>query len=220
MPDQDLPLGSMIEPLPIDRLIGEPLDAMIKAQGNASLQYIDFVKSQCIKDGKAVMMEFDYDETLVDTQGNYAGVLQRTMRVPIIAMVTHPTISLTEGTVDFELEVTHFTEEKSAEEKPPTDPGTAPAAAPLSQAALGVPQRAVVKGKVSHKGEQTRRTDTRARYSVHASVKREDAPEAMMRVIEYLMDAATKPVLLPGKNPPAPETKTLPPGAGTTPQGA
>jgi len=212
MPDQDPPLDSIVDSLPIDRLIGEPLDAMIKAQVNAGLQYLDFVRTQCVKDGKAIMMEFDYDETLVDTEGNYRGVYQKTIRIPLLAMVTHPTLSLQDGTVDFEMEVTHFTEAKddAQEENAPAGP---------IASMVGVPQRGIVKGKVSHKPAQTRRSDTRARYSIHAAVKREDAPEAMMRVIDFLTDAATKPVLVPTKgglkSPEAlPKEGTLtPPGA-------
>jgi hypothetical protein len=192
MPDPDPPLDPIIDSLPIDRLIGEPLDAMIKAQVNAGLQYLDFVRTQCVKDGKAVMLEFDYDETLVDTEGSYRGVHQKTMRIPLLAMVTHPTLSLQDGTVDFEMEVTHFTKAKGGAQEE-----TAPAG-PIASMVEG-PQRGIVMGKVSHKSQQTRRTDTRARYSIHAAVKREDTPEAMMRVIDFLTDAATKPVLVPAK---------------------
>lgn len=219
MPDPEMPLHSIIDSLPIDRLIGEPLDAMIKAQASASLQYVEFIKGQCIgKDGKAVMMQFDYDETLVDTQGNYRDVVQRTVRVPLMAMVTHPTISLQEGTVDFEMEVTHFAEDKQVAggEKPPADAAPEPGGG-MSQALGTRPPSAVVKGKITHRGEQTRRTDTRARYRVHAAVKRQDAPEAMMRVIDFLTDAATRPVLMPRKNE---EARPLPPAGGTTAQGA
>lgn len=54
-----------------------------------------------------------------------------------------------------------------------------------------------VKGQVSHKSTQTRKTDTRARYAFNTRVKRQDPPEALMRVIDFLTDAATKPVMLP-----------------------
>lgn len=52
-----------------------------------------------------------------------------------------------------------------------------------------------VKGSVSHKSSQTRKTDTRARYAFNTTLKRQDPPEAMMRVIDFLTEAATKPVL-------------------------
>ena len=49
-------------------------------------------------------------------------------------------------------------------------------------------------GKVSHKSEQTRSTDTRAKYSIHTQIKRQEPPEALQRVIDYLTNAKTKPV--------------------------
>ena len=51
-------------------------------------------------------------------------------------------------------------------------------------------------GKVSHKSEQTRKTDTRAKYSIHTALKRQGPPESLSRVIDFLTDAATKPVVL------------------------
>ncbi len=53
-----------------------------------------------------------------------------------------------------------------------------------------------MKGSVSHKSTQTRKTDTRARYAFNTTLKRQDPPEAMMRVIDFLTDAATKPTVV------------------------
>lgn len=58
------------------------------------------------------------------------------------------------------------------------------------------PFRLNVKGSVSHKSTQTRKTDTRARYAFNTTLKRQDPPEAMMRVIDFLTDAATKPTVV------------------------
>lgn len=58
------------------------------------------------------------------------------------------------------------------------------------------PFRLNVKGSVSHKSTQTRKTDTRARYAFNTTLKRQEPPEAMMRVIEFLTDAATKPTIV------------------------
>jgi hypothetical protein len=61
-------IGSVINALPLEHMIGGPLQAMIKAQVQAS-KSCRFLLSVCIKDGKAVAIEFDYDETVVDEQG-------------------------------------------------------------------------------------------------------------------------------------------------------
>ncbi|PQV90501.1 DUF2589 domain-containing protein, partial [Cronobacter sakazakii] len=86
-------------------MIGGPLQAMIKAQVQASKAYADFLLSVCIKDGKAEAVQFDYDETVVDEKGVIQGVVKKTMRIPLLAAISHPNISIEEGTIDFALEV-------------------------------------------------------------------------------------------------------------------
>jgi len=109
------------------------------------------------------------------------------MRIPLLAAITHPNICIEEGTIDFELEVSQSEESYSETE------GSGGFEASLGWGPFSVK----VHGKVSHKSEQTRKTDTRAKYSIHTSIKRQGPPEALMRVIDFLTDAATKPVVLP-----------------------
>ena len=205
-------IGSVINALPMDRMIGGPLQAMVNAQIQASRSYADFLMQVCFEQveakeakEKALFLsrniQFEYDETLVDDQGELAGVYRKTMRIPLIAAITHPNICIEEGSVDFELEVTQSMEEKSQTE-----------AEGGFEAKLGWgPFSVSVHGKVSHKDEQTRKTDTRAKYSIHTAIKRQDPPEALCRVIDFLTDASTKPTLLTaGKDKKFKDTKTLP----------
>lgn len=181
-------IGSVINALPLDRMIGGPLQAMIKAQIQASRSYAEFLMSVCIKDNKAINVTFEYDETQVDSEGTFKGVIKKTMRIPLMAAITHPNICVEEGTIDFELEISQSEEthsESSAEGGFEAKVGWGPFSVSMH-------------GKVSHKSEQTRKTDTRAKYSIHTSIKRQDPPEALARVIDFLTDAATKPVMLPG----------------------
>lgn len=178
-------IGSVIHALPIDRMIGAPLEAMIQAQVSATQHYADFITKTCVgEDGKAKMIQFDYDETQVDTEGNYRGVKQKTMRIPLLAALTHPNLGFAEGSIDFELEITQV--EKDTQETVPNGSAEGSGAT-----------KTVMKGRVSHKSTQTRSTDTRAKYSIHAAVKREAPPEALMRVIDFLTDAATRPTVAP-----------------------
>lgn len=177
-------IGAVINALPIDRMISAPLGAMMKAQVQASKNYADFLLSVCIRDGKAVSVEFDYDQTLVDTQGQVTGLETRRVRIPLLAAITHPNICIEEGTIDFELEVSQSEEVHSET-----------AAEGGFEAKMGWgPFSVSVHGKVSHHQEQTRKTDTRAKYSIHVAAKRQGPPESLMRVIDFLTDAATKPV--------------------------
>ncbi len=182
--------GSVINALPIDKMISGPLNAMIKAQVSASKSYADFLQAVCIKDGRALQLSFDYDETIVDQEGNYQGILQRSMRIPLMAAIEHPNICIEEGSVDFELEVS--TAEASNE-------GTEVEVGLEATIGWG-PVSATITGKVSHKSEQTRSSDTRAKYSFHTVLRRQPPPEALLRVIDFLTDAATKPITLPSNS--------------------
>ena len=191
-------IGSVLNALPLDKMIGGPLQAMITAQVQASKAYADFLLSVCIQDGKAVAVQFDYDETIVDSEGNSKGILQKTMRIPLMAAVVHPIICIEEGTIDFELEISQSEAASSSTE----------AEASLAARVGWGPFSVSIKGRVSHKSEQTRKTDTRAKYSIHTLVKRQPMPEALNRVIDFLTDAATKPVLAPSQD--AAKPKALP----------
>jgi len=187
-------VGSVFNNLPLDRMITAPLMAMVQAQIQASKAYVDFLLAVCIKDGKAIAVQFDYDETLTDTEGKIVGVIRKTIRVPLMAAVVHPCICIEEGTIDFELTVSQAEEDKSE---------TAGAATLEATVGWG-PFKVSVHGQVSHKSEQTRKTDTRAKYSIHITAKRQPAPEALQRIIDHLVDAATKPGTLPKNETPAP----------------
>ena len=101
MPDIDKGLiGGVIAALPLDKMITGPLMAMIQAQVAASKAYADFLMGVCIQDGKAVSVQFDYDETLVDEQGIYKGTVSKTMRIPLLAAISHPNITIEEGSMN------------------------------------------------------------------------------------------------------------------------
>ena len=187
-------IGSVINALPLDRMIGGPLQAMVNAQVQASRSYAQFLMDVCFqkkddKDAAAYLsrnIQFEYDETLVDEQGDLMGTYRKTMRIPLVAAITHPNICIEDGSVDFELEVT-----QSMETKTQTEAGGG------FEAKIGWgPFSVSMHGKVSHKSEQTRKTDTRAKYSIHTAIKRQDPPEALLRGVDFLTDAATKPTLL------------------------
>lgn len=183
-------IGSVINALPMDQMIAGPLNAMITAQTQAAKSYADFLMQVCIQNGKAVAVQFDYDESLVDENGVSKGIVQKTMRIPLLAAIVHPIIAIEEGTIDFELEITQSEKSSSSTE-----------AGGEFQAKLGWgPVSVSISGRVSHKSEQTRSTDTRAKYSIHTQVRRQPPPEALMRVIDFLTDAATKPVVTEDKS--------------------
>jgi hypothetical protein len=194
-------IGSVMNALPLDRMISGPLQAMIQAQVSASKTYADFLMGVCIQDGKAVAIQFDYDETITDEQGVYQGTVSKKMQIPLLAAITHPNIVIEEGNIDFELTISQQAESTSETS------GESSFGASLGWG----PFKLNVKGQVSHKSSQTRKTDTRARYAFNTKVRRQDPPEALMRVIDFLTDAATKPVIMADAS--AQNLDALPPSA-------
>ncbi|MGG5291772.1 DUF2589 domain-containing protein [Pseudomonas shirazensis] len=198
-------VGSVINALPMDRMISAPLQAMIQAQISASKAYADFLMGVCIQNGKAVAIQIDYDETLIGADGEYQGVVQKSLKVPLLAAVTHPNIVIEEGRVEFEITISQMAEHSTSVERDSSLTGS-----------LGWgPFKLEIKGSVSQKSAQVRKTDTRARYAFNTTVRRQDPPEAMMRVIDLLTEAATKPSRLPSANARNPgdisQDDTLPP---------
>lgn len=180
-------VGSVLNALPLDRMISTPLMAMIQAQVASSKAYADFIMGVCIENGKARAIQFDYDETVTDSTGVVVEVQKKTMRIPLLAAITHPNIAIEKGTINFEMTVSSSEETNTATE------GSGGFEAKLGWGPFSVK----VHGTVSHKSESTRKTDTRAKYSISVEAGRQPPPEALMRVMDFLTEAATKPVQLP-----------------------
>lgn len=180
-------IGSVINALPMDRMIAGPLQAMVQAQVTASKSYADFLMQVCVQEGKAVAIQFDYDETIVDEQGDYKGIVSKSMKVPLMAAITHPNIVIEEGKVEFELTISQAAEDFSESAK----------SGELAGSLGWGPFKLNMKGSISHKSTQTRKTDTRARYAFNTTLRRQDPPEAVMRIIDFLTDAAVKPTVAP-----------------------
>ncbi|WP_313712521.1 DUF2589 domain-containing protein [Pseudomonas sp.] len=185
-------IGSVINSLPMDKIIAAPLQAMITAQVSASKSYADFLMQVCIQEGKAVAIQFDYDETLINEQGEYQGVVSKTMKVPLLAAIAHPNISIMEGNVEFELTINQFAEDTSNSTKEGSLEG---------KVGWG-PFSVSVKGSISNRSEQTRKTDTTARYKFNTRMARQEPPEALLKVIDFLVAASTKPVVVKGDEAP------------------
>lgn len=176
-------VGGALTALPIDKMISAPLMAAIKAQVQASHAYKDFIETVGMSDGKAVMVPFEYTEDQVDGQGNVTGTRTRHMLVPLLALVSHPNVNVDEVNIGFEMTI------ESSQEEHSSTSGEGGFEAKIGWGPFSVS----VHGKVSHKSEQTRKTDTRAKYSIDVKATRAGPPEGMMRVLDALIDEATRP---------------------------
>jgi hypothetical protein len=189
------PFGGMIRSLPIGSMFAAPLMAAIDCHTAACARVADFIDRVGFNpaDKTVRMVRFAYKETLFDAQGK-PNVVDRVADVPFLAMIPLPSLGVKAVAVDFDLQVDTSDTQTSSNE----------VGASLS-GSVGIAWFKVeFKGSVTHKSEQTRKTDTRAKYTVHLEVDRQDPPEALMRVIEAITQAVTRPI-------PKAEAPALPP---------
>jgi len=178
--------GAVLQSLPIDELISAPLLAAIAAQVKASAAYVAFVRNVGLVDGKAVMVAIDYSEDILDGSGTVTGTRRRSMNIPLLAMVSHPNVNI--DTIDINFEVTVDTSEATQSDS--SMEGAFEASAGWAVFSVKV------SGKASHSSSQTRKTDTRAKYSIGIKAKRDGPPEGMMRVLDALTDEACRSRLI------------------------
>lgn len=193
------PVSGIINSLPIDKMIAAPFIAAIDAQSVSVQKTAEFIdKVGLNEDGTVRMVPFAYKEQLHDANGDLTGApVDRVISVPLIAITDIPRFTMQKASVDFELEVNTMEEDKSASEKE----GSFDAEGKVGWGPFSLKVRA--HGKVSSHHEQTRKTDTRSKYSIHVEAGQTEQPEALSRVLDVLLDATTKP-LPAGKQEPKP----------------
>lgn len=195
------PVGGIIKSLPISTMFAAPVQAAIETHTMACKSVAAFIDEVGMtEDGQVRMVRFSYKEAEMDTEGNATGtIVDRSVDIPFIATVPLPAIGVEVVTVDFDLEVS--TSEASSSENE--------AKGSFSAKAGWGPFSLSMTGSVSHKSTQTRKTDTRAKYTVHLEARKQDPPEALMRVIDILTTAAAKPL-------PAASAPKLPDSGGSS----
>ncbi len=192
------PIGGILKSLPIHTMFAAPVQAAIETHTMACKSVAKFIDDVGMNDdGSVRMVRFAYKEAEMDQEGNATGKqIDRVIDVPFLATVPLPAIGVEVVTVDFDLEVSTSESSSSQTESKGS-----------FSASIGWGWfSAKMSGSISHKSEQTRKTDTRAKYTVHLEARKQDPPEALMRVIDFLTNAATKP-LPAAKAPPQPKPK-------------
>jgi hypothetical protein len=187
------PVGGILKSLPISTMFAAPVQAAIETHTQACKAVAAFIDEVGMtEDGQVRMVRFSYKEAEIDESGEATGKsIDRVIDIPFIAAVPLPAIGVELVTVDFDLEVS--TSESSSSQ-------TESKGSFSAKAGWG-PFSVKMSGSVSHKSQQTRKTDTRAKYTVHLEARKQEPPEALMRVIDCLTNAATKP--LPAAKAPA-----------------
>ncbi len=180
------PLAGMIKTLDIGKMFGAPVMAGVDAQFAISNRMAEFIQKVGLnEDGSVKMVRFEYSQAELDGDGNPTGKnVKRVIDAPFIAIIPLPNLSVDKIKVNFDLEISTAEESKSSTEAKASMSGK-----------LGFAWWSVkFSGSVTHKSEQTRKTDTRAKYTVELEVGRGATPEGLQRVFDAIMNATGKPI--------------------------
>ena len=200
-------ISDQFKGLPIGELIANPLIAAAQAQGKLAGITEQFIKEVGLQDNNGQLtartVDFDYD-AIVETKSTDAQGVEttttsaepRTMKVPLLAIVNTPNLSVKDVTIDFDMKVQSTSENKSST--------TANVTTSAKYKAWWSPVSASMTASVGSKSENTRKTDNSARYTVHCQARDDGAPEGLMKVLDILGDSI-KPTPKGGTtSPPAP----------------
>lgn len=205
-------VSGIVNSLPIEKMVAAPLVATIKAQSEMSLSLAHFVQDVGLDDqGNMRMVTLKYAETVTDPQDPTKSTQQeRYIQAPFLAMTGIPNLAVESADISFDLEVSTAEEEKSKNQEDVTTT--------TEYKSWWSPVTAKFTGNVTHSGEQTRHTDTRAKYTFNVSARKQGTPEAFMRIIDAVTNSVavpaaqeptlSAPLITKGQNTSAPQAQT------------
>ncbi len=187
-------VSGIVNSLPIEKMVAAPLVATVKAQSEMSLSLAHFIQDVGIdKDGNMRMVTLKYEETVADKdKPDETTSRTRYIQAPFLAMTGLPNLAVESADISFDLEVS------TAEDD--TKKNTEDANVTTEYKSWWSPVTAKFTGNVTHSSEQTRHTDTRAKYSFNISARKQGTPEAFLRIIDAVTNSVASPTSVQPKN--------------------
>jgi len=104
-------IGDELASLDFQSMIGGPLMAVVKAQAQAAVTSVDFIKAICFDDdtNKPTMVTFEYSKPVETTNADGSTsveVKDFKLTVPFLTMLPIPFIRVEETTIDFNAKIT------------------------------------------------------------------------------------------------------------------
>ena len=139
------------------------------------------------------MVTLKYEETVADKdKPDETTSRTRYIQAPFLAMTGLPNLAVESADISFDLEVS------TAEDD--TKKNTEDANVTTEYKSWWSPVTAKFTGNVTHSSEQTRHTDTRAKYSFNISARKQGTPEAFLRIIDAVTNSVASPTSVQPKN--------------------
>ena len=185
-------IASQFSALPMEDLIGGPLQAAATAQGKLASITSDFITSVGLEDtggGKlaARTVDFKYQKPVKSSKTDAkTGAVTDTwskqdmnLQVPLLSIVKSPNLQVKEVDITFDMEVKASTASQT----------TSAQDAKVSASWKGWGAKVSFQGSVSNKQESQRSSDTSAKYHVEVKAQDDGAPEGLMKVLDILGEA-------------------------------
>lgn len=186
-------VANQFKGLPMESLIGGPLKAACEANvlmAQATSKFINdvgFIQTEG-ENGQMIpgaprMVDFSFERPGTDAEGNPTIEMVK-LKVPILAIVPIPNLQVNNVDITFDMEVKSSTSSK--------DSLSASASLEASVSGGFGPVSASVKisGSVSSTKENTRTSDTSAKYHVAVNAQNFGIPEGLARVLDMMNQAA------------------------------
>ena len=177
--------------LPMESLIGGPLQAAATAQGTLANITSDFINNVGLQDDgngnlSARTVDFKYQKPIKTSTTATDGTVTETwdkqemdLQVPLLTIVKAPNLQVKDVEINFNMEVkasSNATNENSQN-------------ASVDASWRGWGAKVKFHGSVSNKNTSQRSSDSSAKYDVKVSATDDGAPEGLMKVLDILQEA-------------------------------
>jgi hypothetical protein len=175
-------MSDQFEGLPMEGLIGGPLEAAAKAQISLARSTSDYINSVGFhSDGSIRSVDFKYEATDQKSDGTVY-LKEITVTVPMLAVVPIPNLQIDKVDITFNMEVRESVVEASESDASQkrgreTDEAT-------DEIEDG--ERVKIYGQTSSHQENTRSSDNSAKYHVEVHASNHGMPEGLQRVLDMM----------------------------------
>jgi len=173
----------------ISSIIAAPLLAASAAHAElceATRQFIDSCMNVEGDTRKPILIEFQYDYIENDTTNSTI------IRVPLLSILSIPTLGIEQVNVDMTVEVNEITESTPTNNTISRGNRSSRAAATNSNATNTLVQPTIqplVLGRLSSQNKVSRTTNNSSSFTVSISAKKQEQPEGLSRLLDMLNDA-------------------------------
>lgn len=177
--------------LPMESLIGGPLQAACKAEVMLAAATTNFIETIGFEDKaegdtgprKAKTVAFSFQRPATDPEGKTIGSETVSLEVPVLSIVNIPSLMVQNVDVTFDMEVKSSVSSQQSSDKS----GTLDAHAKLGWGIFSLD--VTIKGSISSHESNTRSSDNSAKYHVAVQARQAGMPEGLSRVLDILTSA-------------------------------